>query len=83
MSYNSYDVSLENQVLDQPHVLIPLSIFSFNLITCLLDILLLLWREILSWSLMGVKESKASIYSFFWSQVSDQLPSSFGIDISR
>ena len=39
MSYNSYDVSLENQVLDQP---IPLSIFSFNLITCLLDILLLL-----------------------------------------
>ena len=32
---------------------------------------------------MGVKESKASIYAFFQSQVSDQLPSSFGIDISR
>ena len=42
LPYTSCDVSLENLVLDQ-------------LITCLLDIVLILRREILSWSLMGVK----------------------------
>ena len=30
-------------------------IFFFILITCLLDIVLILWGEILSWSVMGVK----------------------------
>ena len=42
LPYTSCDVSLENLVLDQ-------------LITCLLDIVLILRGEILSWSLMGVK----------------------------
>ena len=44
--YNSYDVSLENLVLDQ--LLIPLLIFVFFLITCLLDIVLISRGEILS-----------------------------------
>ena len=47
------DVSLENLVLDQ--LIIPLLIFFYILITCLLDIELILEGEILSWSLMGVK----------------------------
>ena len=46
---SSCDVSLESLVLDQP------IIFFFTLITCLIDIILILWQEILSWSLMGVK----------------------------
>ena len=44
-----YVVSLENLELDQP--IIPLSIFFFILVTCLLDILLIMQGEILSRSL--------------------------------
>ena len=51
--YNSYNVSSENLILDQ--LIIPKLIFFFILITCLLVIVLILKREILSWSLMGVK----------------------------
>ena len=53
LPYSSCDVSLENLVLDQ--LIIPLLIFFFILITCLLDIVLMLCGEILSWSLKGVK----------------------------
>ena len=53
LPYNFCDVSLENLVLDQ--LIIPLLIFFYILITCLLDIELILEGEILSWSLMGVK----------------------------
>ena len=35
----------------------PLLIFFFILITCLFDIVMILWGEILSWSFMGVKGS--------------------------
>ena len=49
--YNSYDVSLENLVLDQEIIL--LLTFLFILITWTLDIVLILWGEILSWSLNG------------------------------
>ena len=49
LPYSSCDVRLESLVLDQPIILF------FTLITCLLDIVLILWQEILSWSLMGVK----------------------------
>ena len=51
--YNSYNVSSENLLLDQ--LIIPKLIFFFILITYLVDIVLILWGEILSWSLMGVK----------------------------
>ena len=51
--YNSCNVSSENLVLDQ--LIIPKLIFFFILITYLVDIVLILWGEILSWSLMGVK----------------------------
>ena len=51
--HNYYDSSLENLVLDQ--LLISQLTFLFILITCLLDIVLILSEEILSWSLMGVK----------------------------
>ena len=50
-SYSSCDVSLENLVLDQ--LIIPQMIFFFILITCLLDFVLILSGEILSWSLVG------------------------------
>ena len=40
-------------VLDQPKI--PLLIFFFILITCLIDMVLILWGEILSWSLMEVQ----------------------------
>ena len=40
LTYNSYDVNLENLVLDQP--IIPQLIVYFILITCLLDIVLIL-----------------------------------------
>ena len=36
-------------------LIIPKLIFFFILITCLVDIVLILLGEILSWSLMGVK----------------------------
>ena len=52
LPYSSCDVSLENLVLDQ--LTIPLLIFFLILITCLLDVVLIL-REIMSWSLLGVK----------------------------
>ena len=44
--YNSYDVSSENY---------PKLIFFFILITYLVDIVSILYGEILSWSFMGVK----------------------------
>ena len=49
-------MSLENLVLDQLSLL-QLTIF-FNLITCLLDIVLILLGEILPRSRMGVKRLK-------------------------
>ena len=51
--YNFYNVGFENIVLDQ--LIIPKLIFLFTLITCLLDIVLILYEEILFWSLMEVK----------------------------
>ena len=51
--YNSFKVSLENLVLDQ--LIIPKLIFFFILITYLVDIVWILWEEVLSLSLMGVK----------------------------
>ena len=51
-SYNSY-VSSENLVLYP--LIIPKLIVFFGLITYLVDIVLILLGEILSWSLMGVK----------------------------
>ena len=51
--YNFYNVGFENLVLDQ--LIIPKLIFFFTLITCLLDIVLILYGEILFWSLMEVK----------------------------
>ena len=57
LQYNSYNVSLENLVLDQ--LIIPWLIFNFLLITTVLDFVLMLLGEILSWSLMGVKEDEA------------------------
>ena len=51
--YNSYNVSLQNFVLDQ--LIIPKSILFFILITNLVDIVLILLGEILSWSLMRDK----------------------------
>ena len=44
LPYSSCDVSLKNLVLDQ--LIIPSLIFFYILITCLLDIVLLLWEEI-------------------------------------
>ena len=51
--YNSCNVSSENLVLDQ--LIIPKLIFFFILITYLVDVILILWGEILSCSLMGIK----------------------------
>ena len=51
--YNSYNISSESLLLDQ--LIIPKLIFFFILITYLVDIVLILSGEILSWSLMGVK----------------------------
>ena len=53
LPYSSFNVSFENLVLDQS--IIPQLIFFFILITCLVDIVLTMQGEILSWSLMGVK----------------------------
>ena len=52
--YNSYNISSENLVLDQP--IIPKLVVFFILITCLVDIVWILQREIMSWSLLGVRE---------------------------
>ena len=51
--YNSSYVSSESLALDQ--LIIPKLIFFCILITCPVDIVLILYGEILSWSLMGVK----------------------------
>ena len=51
--YNLYNVISENLALDQ--LIIPKLIFFFILITYLVDIVLILLGEILSWSLMGVQ----------------------------
>ena len=53
LPYNSYDISQENLGLDQP--MISWLIFFFILLTYLLDIVLILLEEILSWSLVGVR----------------------------
>ena len=55
--FNSYNVSSENLVLDQ--LIIPKLIFFFVLIINLVDIVLILYRETLPWSLMGVKGLRA------------------------
>ena len=52
LPYNSYDISSKNLVLDQ--LIISLFIFSFILITCLLDIVKILQGEILAWLGMRV-----------------------------
>ena len=54
LPYILYDVSSDNLLLDQQ--IIPLFIVFFILTTCLFDIVLILWGEILSWSLKGVRE---------------------------
>ena len=51
--YNSFDASSENLVLDQ--LISPNWFFWFILITCQLNIVVILWGEIISWSLVGVK----------------------------
>ena len=51
--YDSYNGGSENLVLHQ--LVIPKLIFLFILITCLVDIVLVVEGEIQSWSLMGVK----------------------------
>ena len=56
LPHNAHDVSLENLVLDQ--LIIPWLIFDFILITTLLDIVLILWGEILFWSLLKVQGLK-------------------------
>ena len=48
--YNSHKIDLENLILDQ--LMIHYLIFFFILNTSLLDFLLILWGENLSWSLM-------------------------------
>lgn len=53
LSYNSCDVGSKNLSLDQ--LKIPLFILFLILITNVFDILLILWRKILSGSLMKVK----------------------------
>ena len=59
LPYNLRDVRLENLELDQP--IIPLLIFFFILITCLLNIVLIMLGEILSRSLMGLTGLKWEI----------------------
>ena len=56
-TFNSYNISSENLVLDQ--LIIPKLIFFFVLIINLVDIVLILYRETLPWSLMGVKGLRA------------------------
>ena len=51
--YNYYTIISENLVLEQ--LIIPKLIYLFILITYLVDIVLILTGEILSWSLMGVE----------------------------
>ena len=53
LPYSSCDASLENLVLEQ--LIIPSLVFFVMLITCVLDIVLILEGEILSWSPTGVK----------------------------
>ena len=53
LAYNSYNVSSENLVLDQ--LTIPKLIFFSILITYLVDIILILQGETLSWLLVEVK----------------------------
>ena len=53
VNHTILDVSSENLALDQ--LIIPKLLFFFILITYLIDILLILLGEVLSWSLMGIK----------------------------
>ena len=58
--YNSHNVSSENLVLDQ--LIIPKLILFFILMIYLVDnVLIFLWGEILSWSLMRVKGLKRTV----------------------
>ena len=59
LPYNLRDVRLGNLELDQS--IIPLFIFFFILITCLLNIVLIMLGEILSRSLMGLTGLKWEI----------------------
>ena len=54
----------ENLVLDQP--IIPKLILFFILITYLVDIILIMWGEILSLSLMGLKGLKSYAFLIDW-----------------
>ena len=60
LPYSSCHVSLENLVLEQ--LIIPSLVFCVILITCVLDIVLILKGEILSWSLTGVKGLNTANY---------------------
>ena len=75
--YNSCNVSSENLELDQ--LIIPKLIFFFILITCLLNIVLILQREILSWSLIKVhvvtERYNKLLYLLVWSMFSWQVKS--------
>ena len=53
LPYNSYDVNSENLALDQ--LKIPALTFFFILMTCLLDIILILEGDILSWPVMELR----------------------------
>ena len=60
LPYSSCHVSLKNLVLDQ--LIIPSLVFFVILITCVLDIVLILEGEILSWSPTGVKGLNTADY---------------------
>ena len=76
--YNSYVVNMENLVLDQ--LMIPWLMLFFILITCLLNIVLKLSEEILSWSLMELtlnchewpRQNFSLKYRYSSSQISDE-----------
>ena len=69
LPHNSYDVSLENLIQEQ--LIVPLMILFFILVTLLLDILLLLKGEMLSWVLLGVRGLRIPGHktNFGWSKV--------------
>ena len=64
LPYNFYDVNSENLALDQ--LKIPTLTFFFILITCLLDIILILEGHILSWPVMELRVKSLLLinYSF-------------------
>ena len=56
-------------------LIIPKLIFFFILITYLIDIVLILWGEILPWSLMGVKGLITYVLFVFYHNVSFSIKS--------